>query len=228
MAGGAKGGKWVETAWRNNEQYDPYVQKGAGIDFYGNAVQGHAERQSRQARATRHRRSLAGKAKIFFRPYAAPVEQPDANYDLWLCTGRVLEHWHSGTMTRRVPELHRAVPAAVCWITRRTPGQGASSATTWCGSSRAAARSRCGWKPAAATRMPTRHGVRALVRRGRAHQPGHPRFDLPAVEGNRLQEVRGQGLQGLSPSAAGQGSNPAHGAQTACESTVNSCQFAHV
>ena len=33
-------------------------------------------------------------------------------YDLWLSTGRVLEHWHTGTMTRRVPELHRAVPAA--------------------------------------------------------------------------------------------------------------------
>jgi nitrate reductase NapA len=28
----------------------------------------------------------------------------------------VLEHWHSGTMTRRVPELHRAFPAAVLWI----------------------------------------------------------------------------------------------------------------
>ncbi|NIV46281.1 MAG: hypothetical protein GWN46_05480, partial [Gammaproteobacteria bacterium] len=56
--------------------------------------------------------SLAGKAKIFFRPYAAPPEQPDENYDLWLCTGRVLEHWHTGTMTRRVPELHRAVPTA--------------------------------------------------------------------------------------------------------------------
>ncbi len=27
-------------------------------------------------------------------------------------TGRVLEHWHTGTMTRRVPELHRAVPSA--------------------------------------------------------------------------------------------------------------------
>ncbi|MCZ8486799.1 hypothetical protein O9993_21160 [Vibrio lentus] len=24
---------------------------------------------------------------------------------MWLCTGRVLEHWHTGTMTRRVPEL---------------------------------------------------------------------------------------------------------------------------
>jgi len=41
------------------------------------------------------------------------VESPDSNYDLWLCTGRLLEHWHTGTMTRRVPELHRALPAAV-------------------------------------------------------------------------------------------------------------------
>ncbi|MGD8643834.1 MAG: molybdopterin dinucleotide binding domain-containing protein, partial [Chromatiales bacterium] len=55
---------------------------------------------------------LAGKAKIFFRPYAAPPEQPDQNYDLWFCTGRVLEQWHTGTMTNRVPELHRAVPVA--------------------------------------------------------------------------------------------------------------------
>ncbi|HHB11767.1 MAG TPA: periplasmic nitrate reductase subunit alpha, partial [Chromatiales bacterium] len=62
------------------------------------------------------KKSLAGKAKIFFRPYAAPAEQPDDEYDLWLSTGRVLEHWHSGTMTRRVPELHRAVPAALIYM----------------------------------------------------------------------------------------------------------------
>ena len=31
---------------------------------------------------------------------------------MWLCTGRVLEHWHTGSMTRRVPELHRSVPEA--------------------------------------------------------------------------------------------------------------------
>ncbi|MGR5457071.1 molybdopterin dinucleotide binding domain-containing protein, partial [Vibrio alfacsensis] len=31
-------------------------------------------------------------------------------------TGRVLEHWHTGTMTRRVPELYKAVPDAVCYI----------------------------------------------------------------------------------------------------------------
>jgi nitrate reductase NapA len=28
----------------------------------------------------------------------------------------VLEHWHTGTMTRRVPELHRAVPDATVFM----------------------------------------------------------------------------------------------------------------
>jgi nitrate reductase NapA len=115
-----RGLKWPvvngkETSWRFNEQYDPYVTKGAGFEFYGKLFKaipsGNLDGVTDPAP-----KSLAGKAKIFFRPYAAPVEQPDANYDLWLCTGRVLEHWHSGTMTRRVPELHRAVPAAVMWM----------------------------------------------------------------------------------------------------------------
>jgi nitrate reductase NapA len=60
--------------------------------------------------------SLAGKAKIFFRPYAAPAEIPGGGYDMWLCTGRVLEHWHSGTMTRRVPELNAAQPRAQVFL----------------------------------------------------------------------------------------------------------------
>jgi len=115
-----RGLKWPvvngkEVAWRFNEQYDPYVTKGAGIEFYGKLFKaipsGNLDGITDPAP-----KSLAGKAKIFFRPYAAPAEQPDANYDLWLSTGRVLEHWHSGTMTRRVPELHRAVPAAVMWM----------------------------------------------------------------------------------------------------------------
>ncbi|MEN9628333.1 MAG: hypothetical protein RJA10_1560, partial [Pseudomonadota bacterium] len=53
-----------------------------------------------------------GKAKIFALPYQPAAEMPDQEFDLWLCTGRVLEHWHTGSMTRRVPELHRAVPEA--------------------------------------------------------------------------------------------------------------------
>jgi nitrate reductase NapA len=111
-----KDGKWVETPWRNNEQYDPYVKAGSGFDFYGNNGQkmmtGDLDKNIGPDKTV----DISGKAKIYFRPYASPVEKPDANYDLWLCTGRVLEHWHSGTMTRRVPELHRAVPNAVCWI----------------------------------------------------------------------------------------------------------------
>jgi nitrate reductase NapA len=43
---------------------------------------------------------------------------PDHDYPFWLCTGRVLEHWHTGTMTMRVPELYRAVPEAVCFMNR--------------------------------------------------------------------------------------------------------------
>lgn len=41
---------------------------------------------------------------------------PDKEYDLWLTTGRILEHWHSGSMTRRVPELYRAFPNAVVFM----------------------------------------------------------------------------------------------------------------
>jgi nitrate reductase (cytochrome) len=113
---GVRGLKWPvvdgkETQWRFNEDYDPYVTKGASFEFYGPALKaipsGDLDKVTDKAK-----KGLPGRAKIFFRPYAAPPEAPDAEYDLWLSTGRVLEHWHTGTMTRRVPELHRAVPAA--------------------------------------------------------------------------------------------------------------------
>ena len=104
-----------ETRWRFNERYDPYVSKGAGFEFYGPALKkipaGDLHGPGKGPKV-----SVAGKAKIFYRPYAAPAESPDDRYDLWLCTGRVLEHWHSGTMTRRVPELNAAFPEAVVFM----------------------------------------------------------------------------------------------------------------
>ena len=84
-----------ETRWRYSEGNDPYVKAGAGFEFYGNAD---------------------GKAVIFALPYEPPAEAPDKEYPFWLSTGRVLEHWHSGSMTRRVPELYRAFPNAVCFM----------------------------------------------------------------------------------------------------------------
>jgi len=53
---------------------------------------------------------------IFALPYEPPAESPDEEFDIWLSTGRVLEHWHSGSMTQRVPELYRAFPDAVCFM----------------------------------------------------------------------------------------------------------------
>lgn len=92
----ARGLRWPvvdgkETLWRYREGFDPYVKKGEGLKFYG---------------------QKDGKAVVFALPYQNPPEMPDKEFDLWLCTGRVLEHWHTGSMTRRVPELHRAVPEA--------------------------------------------------------------------------------------------------------------------
>ncbi|MDM0029750.1 periplasmic nitrate reductase subunit alpha [Variovorax saccharolyticus] len=84
-----------ETLWRYREGSDPYVKAGTGFQFYGYPD---------------------GKALIFALPYEPPPEVPDKEYPFWLSTGRVLEHWHSGSMTRRVPELHKAVPNAVCFM----------------------------------------------------------------------------------------------------------------
>ena len=84
-----------ETRWRYREGLDPYVKQGEGVRFYGNPD---------------------GRAIIFGFPYEPPAEAPDAEYDMWLVTGRVLEHWHSGSMTMRVPELYKAVPMALVYM----------------------------------------------------------------------------------------------------------------
>ena len=115
-----RGLKWPvvngkETQWRFNADHDPYAAKGSGFDFYGPAMK-QLPRGNLNGITDTTPVALPGKAKIFFRPYAAPPEVPDTEWNLWLSTGRVLEHWHSGTMTRRVPELHKAVPSALAYM----------------------------------------------------------------------------------------------------------------
>jgi nitrate reductase NapA len=79
---------------------DPYVTAGAGIEFY-------------------HSTTEDGRAQIWFHEYAdPPPESPDAEYPFWLCTGRVLEHWHTGTMTMRIPQLRAAMPQAYVEMNR--------------------------------------------------------------------------------------------------------------
>ncbi len=44
--------------------------------------------------------------------YAPPAEAPDDDYPLTLSTGRILFHWHGGTLSRRSPGLDRIAPEA--------------------------------------------------------------------------------------------------------------------
>ncbi|MHC5024270.1 MAG: molybdopterin-dependent oxidoreductase, partial [Planctomycetota bacterium] len=86
-------GTWRETRFRFSEFDDPYVEDGREFQFY-------------------HSTTKDDRAQIWFHPYAPPPEVPDESFAFWLATGRVLEHWHSGTMTGRIPQLSRAMPRA--------------------------------------------------------------------------------------------------------------------
>lgn len=52
----------------------------------------------------------SGKGRFIPAEFAAAKELPDEEYPLVLNTGRVLEHWHTGTMTRRSRALHAIKP----------------------------------------------------------------------------------------------------------------------
>jgi nitrate reductase NapA len=80
-----------ETRYRYAAGFDPYVKKSEGVHFY-------------------KAKNYGEKAAVWLRPWHPPAESPDEEYPYWLCTGRILEHWHTGTMTRRVKQLHQAAP----------------------------------------------------------------------------------------------------------------------
>ncbi len=49
---------------------------------------------------------------IWLRPQKGPAEMPDSEYPFYLSTGRVIDHWHTASMTGRIKELMRANPYA--------------------------------------------------------------------------------------------------------------------
>lgn len=70
------------------KKYDP---KAEDVSFYSNPTDGN-------------------RAVIWLRPAVGPAEPADKEYPFVLTTGRLIEHWHTGTMTMKVPELMRAAP----------------------------------------------------------------------------------------------------------------------
>ena len=57
-----------------------------------------------------------GRAKFTPANIVQPDETPDCDYPLILTTGRQLEHWHTGSMTRRANVLDKVEPEASCSI----------------------------------------------------------------------------------------------------------------
>ncbi|MBI4552815.1 MAG: nitrate reductase [Candidatus Latescibacteria bacterium] len=79
------------TRRRYVEGDDPLVTPGSKIDFYGKPDH---------------------KAVIFLRPYEPSPERPSETYPFLLTTGRVIQQWHTGTITNRIPALRDVTPPA--------------------------------------------------------------------------------------------------------------------
>lgn len=94
-------GEWLPTTWRfaNGSQEDGFDE--VGIAQYGKAG---------LAGDVSFYKSAGQKPSAVFRPWQPPAYEPTDEYPFWFCTGRLLEHWHTGSMTRRVAELDRALP----------------------------------------------------------------------------------------------------------------------
>lgn len=84
-------GSYRETRFRFSSFDDPFVAKGRTIDFYHSTSKDH-------------------RAQIWYCPYEAHPEEPNEEFPFWLSTGRVVEHWHTGSMTMRIKQLRDAMP----------------------------------------------------------------------------------------------------------------------
>lgn len=65
----------------------------------------------------------SGRARIVPANIVPPDELPDEEYPMVLSTGRVLEHWHTGSMTRRAEVLDDLEPEAVALMSPRDLGR---------------------------------------------------------------------------------------------------------
>src|SRR5215469_7252769 len=90
--------------------------------------------------------TASGRAKLVPTDLVPPDELPDADYPMVLSTGRMLEHWHTGAMTRRATVLDDIEPSAVALLNGRDLR-------------------RMGLRPGAMVRVSTRRGTIELAAR---------------------------------------------------------------
>jgi formate dehydrogenase major subunit len=90
--------------------------------------------------------TASGRARIVPANIEPPAELPDETYPMVLTTGRLLEHWHTGAMTRRAGNLDALEPEAVACLNGRDMD-------------------RMGIKPGSPVRVTTRRGQITLTAR---------------------------------------------------------------
>ena len=137
----------------------------------------------------------SGRAKIVPANIVSPDEVPDTEYPMILSTGRVLEHWHTGSMTRRSGVLDALEPEAVALMSPRElhrlglePGDTMRLATR---------RGAINVKVRSDRDVPVGHDLHAvLLRRGRREPPDEP-CSRSVREDPGVQVLRGTDRDGL-------------------------------
>ncbi|MCX7142092.1 MAG: formate dehydrogenase subunit alpha [Proteobacteria bacterium] len=129
--GGAKEDLWIiqEIAkrmgldWNYRHVSEVFVEMRAGMDNIAGITWERLQRDSavtypcveegdpgQSVVFTEHFPTATGRARFVPADLISADEQPDANYPMVLITGRQLEHWHTGSMTRRAGVLDAIEP----------------------------------------------------------------------------------------------------------------------
>ena len=72
-----------------------------------------------------------GKARFYPVPWTEPTDQPDAEYDLHLNNGRLLEHFHEGNMTYRTEGIREKTPCTFVEISPALAAEREIESGTW-------------------------------------------------------------------------------------------------
>jgi formate dehydrogenase major subunit len=72
-----------------------------------------------------------GKATFFPVPWVGPIDEPNAEFDLHLNNGRLLEHFHEGNLTNRVDGIREKTPATFVEVSPELAEERGLQSGTW-------------------------------------------------------------------------------------------------
>jgi formate dehydrogenase major subunit len=72
-----------------------------------------------------------GKARLFPVPWVGPVDEPDAQFDLHLNNGRLLEHFHEGNLTYRAEGIREKTPDTFVEVSPELAEERGLQSGTW-------------------------------------------------------------------------------------------------